>query len=256
MRMDAYESGPAAAGWRLLLLGALLSMAAGCGIFPEGTFGAKYPNNPISVVIDGPTETGVRKMAQFSAAKSNSVLGGALTVTWTLVSQPMGSTATLNSLTGVVTTMFVDKGGYYAVEASVADANGNINARTIILNALGTGGNHPPVAILTITESKITQPAAPAGGTAPPPAPSLFILDASKSYDIDGNQMDFQWAISGNFSGNLPTESNYNSSILYVTAFNGMVNLKVFDGVDFDEIALPLAPTAAAGGAATTARME
>lgn len=233
----------------LTLFAAGLSLG-GCGIFPDGTFGPRTPQNGINVVIEGPSEIGVKKVARFSAARSISDTGQSLTVAWALADKPIGSLTTINSATGIATSFFVDKGGYYVLEATVTDPNGAINTKSVVLEALGTGRNHPPVAIIKVTEAVPVQPQAGAGGAAPTPAPSVFILDGSQSYDIDGGPIRYEWVVSGAFNSDLPM-TDPSSPTVTVTAYNGVASLRVFDGADYDEASSVFpAPTAGAARSA------
>ena len=236
---------PPILGWAIVL--PILALS-GCGLFPEGTFGSRYPYNPVDVVIEGPLETGVKKTLRFSADKSSSAHGGAITVAWALADKPIGSASVLGNAAGLATSFFADKGGYYVLEATVTDSMGNINNKSVIINALGTGYNHPPVAVVTVTEAVAPQPQAPPGGTAPPPNPSVFILDGSMSYDIDGNMLDFDWVIVGAFNSDLPI-TDPTRPVVFVTAYNAVVKLTVFDGIDYDETLVVLPVPAAAGAA-------
>ncbi len=106
-----------------------------------------------------------------------------LTYAWTMPEKPVGSAAVLSSETNSIVTFVADNGGYYTVTLQVKNKSGNKSpVKTLRVDAVGTGDNHPPVA-----NAGPDQTAVDVGAVA--------ILDASASYDADEDQLTFFWSL-------------------------------------------------------------
>jgi hypothetical protein len=134
--------------------------------------------------------------------------------------------------------VLADKGGYYTVTLSVSETvstttsgvtattTGTSQLASARINVLGAGNNHPPVAVAKTT-SKAT---------------SVASLDATESYDADGQRLTYSWSIMSASSSDVEI-TNATSSVAYLYNWLGstqtyLVKLHVSDGVDYDEAVL------------------
>ena len=110
---------------------------------------------------------------------STDVDGNPLTYSWTMLTKPNGSTASLTSTTAVDPTFFADMNGTYVVQ--------------LIVNAGIVNINSSP-ATVTITTNNIA-PTANAGPDQTVAVAALVILNGSKSSAVDSRPLSYQWAI-------------------------------------------------------------
>lgn len=220
--------------------------------------------NPVAV-IDAPDTAGARSYITIDGSQSYSHRNIALTYSWTLTEKPRCSSAgfgitytstdtdttdtsttscvendTLTATTSGVT-LYADKGGYYTVTLSVTEtvetlADGTSTAQTATsqltsmrINVVGNGSNHPPVAVAKSSFS----------------ATNVAALDATESYDADGQPLSYMWSImSESSTSGVDAEITYTtSSIAYLYNWLGssqtyLVKLHVSDGQDYDEAVL------------------
>ncbi|MCG3200065.1 MAG: hypothetical protein GHCLOJNM_04594 [bacterium] len=103
--------------------------------------------------------------------------GDAITYTWSFVSRPTGSTATLSSATSVSPSFLADRVGNYVVQLIVNDGALASAPDTVLI----TSNNVPPVANAgpdqTVTEGSVVQ------------------LDGSASSDANGDPLGYFWAL-------------------------------------------------------------
>jgi hypothetical protein len=150
--------------------------------------------------------------------------------------------ATLSATTAGVT-LYADKGGYYTVTLVVTETatvssggtsgGGTTSPQTTTskltsarINVVGSGGNHPPVAVARVATT----------------AKDMVALSALESYDIDGQPLSYSWKIMSQVS--IPDEAelrNGNSSTAYLinwlqSPYIYLMMLHVSDGVDYDEV--------------------
>lgn len=235
-----------------------LFVLAACGLDQQLTQALdpeKASINPVAV-ISAPDTAGVRSYITIDGSQSYSNRNIALTYSWTLTEKPRCSSAgfgvtytstdtttscvendTLTAATSGVT-LYADKGGYYTVTLSVTEiidtlVDGTSTAQTATsqltsmrINVVGNGSNHPPVAV---AKSSLT-------------ATNVATLDATESYDIDGQPLFYTWSIMSESSADVEI-TNYTSSIAYLYSWLGssqtyLVKLHVSDGQDYDEAVL------------------
>jgi len=161
----------------------------------------------------------------------------------TLTLPPDTNPPTFGTTSGV--TLFADKGGYYTVTLIVTETanvttggtgttGGATTPQTTTsklassrINVVGSGNNHPPVAVAKASSN----------GT------NAAALSAAESYDIDGNPMSYSWEImSGGGAGEV-RDPNSMTAYLYswrTTPQTFLVRLHVSDGADYDEVVLQL----------------
>ena len=147
---------------------------------------------------------------------SHDANGDPLTYSWTFLSMPAGSTATLAGATTVSPTFTVDRDGAYVVQLIVNDGTVNSAPKSVII----TSDNVAPVAN-----------AGPAQGGKLPGA--FVTLDGSASSDANGDPLTYSWSLTST-----PLDSNaVLSSLTSVSptftadlAGNYVVQLIVHDG--------------------------
>jgi len=178
--------------------------------------------NPVAV-IKANTSVQVNTSVVLDGSSSNDPLDESLTYLWSLVEKPSGSVAALVSLTDALTSFFADKGGYYTVTLTVTNKSGKVSeSSSARIDAGGTGGNHPPVAIIKKTESGV-----------------MALLDGSGSYDIDGDPISYRWTVPT--VGAPPLQQGVTSPVFTLRTsettagtYNFIVRLDVSDGIDTD----------------------
>ena len=106
---------------------------------------------------------------------SSDVDGNALTHSWTLVTKPAGSNATLSGATTVSPTFVIDKPGMYVAQLVVND--GVVDST--------------PSAVAITTQN--TPPVANAGAAQVVTAGALVQLNGAGSTDVDGNPLTYSW---------------------------------------------------------------
>lgn len=206
------------------LLTILTGLSPGCGLdkkISETLDNEGASANPVAV-LDGETSVKVKTNVTISGAKSYDPRDEALTYMWSLAERPFGSSAELAADTAASTTFFADKGGYYTVTLVVTNASGVASeVASMRVSVVGTGSNHPPVAIINATQ-----------------ATDLAVLDGSSSYDIDGNAITYSWTLLNAPGGSNSAISSAQSPVAYLSSdssANLAVRLVVSDGVDSDE---------------------
>lgn len=177
-------------------------------------------------------------------SSSHDPQGETVTFAWSL-EIPSGSASALSSATTSTTSFTPDKGGYYVASLVVTNASAKQSVvATMQIDAVGTGANHPPVAVTTLAVTVSS------GNPA--------VLDGSKSYDADQNPLAYTWTLIGAPSTSAVTGLNDGSS--KTAYFNpdvpGVYNIKlvVFDGLDSDQALVTVTVSATTQNSAPTAR--
>jgi hypothetical protein len=116
--------------------------------------------------------------------------GDALTFTWSFVSRPAGSGATLADATAVQPSFSVDLPGTYVAQLIVKDAALHIASNTVTIS----------------TEN--SAPVADAGAAQTPHAGETVTLDGSGSQDADGDPLTFVWSFVSVPTGSAATLSD------------------------------------------------
>ncbi len=139
----------------------------------------------------GPDQTGaVFNTVRLDGRASSDPDGDALTFTWSLVSVPPGSTASLSNPASAGPTFIVDKFGDFVVQLVVSDGVLSSVPDTVSISTLNSA------------------PTANAG-----PDQSVFVgntvtLNGSGSSDVDGNPLRFSWSFTARPPGSLAALSN------------------------------------------------
>ena len=137
-------------------------------------------SNVAPVANAGPDQAGKLPGAPITlnGSLSSDANGDSLTYSWTFVSKPAGSTATLAGSTTVSPTFTVDRAGDYVVQLFVNDGTVNSLPDTVTI----TSNNVAPVAN-----------AGPDQGGKPPG--SLITLNGSASSDANGDPLTYSWSL-------------------------------------------------------------
>ncbi len=134
-------------------------------------------NSP-PVASAGPDQTKkVTEMVTLDGSKSSDVDGDLLRFSWSFVSVPEGSTATLSDATKVMPTFVVDKPGTYVIQLIVNDGAVDSAPDTVIIST----ENSPPVA--------------EAGPNQSVHVGDVVTLDGSGSSDLDGDPLTYSWSV-------------------------------------------------------------
>ena len=143
-----------------------------------GTGTGPCPSNTPPVANAGPDQTAqVTDEVQLDGSRSTDVDGDLLTFSWTLVSQPNGSTATLSDPTVVFPTFTLDEPGLYQIELMVNDGTADSDPDSVTVST----GNVAPVAHAGPDQTiAVTQPA---------------FLDGTGSTDANGDGLTYQWTL-------------------------------------------------------------
>lgn len=180
-----------------------LFVVSGCGAAQDlgKALDNKAETNAPVAVVDSEIKATVKSNVIIDGSRSYDPNDLSLTHEWTLADIPQGSLATLGTTASPVTSFFADKGGYYTVVLKVTNsASTSSVVVTSRINVVGTGNNHPPVAIVTVTASE-----------------DVAVLDGSGSYDIDGSALAYNWAII-----NAPSGSSLTSTTSPITPLRGI----------------------------------
>jgi PKD repeat protein len=182
---------------------------------------------PKALIAGGDQTVEVKSTVKLDGSPSFDPQQELLTYAWTLDEIPNGSAATLATAATAVVSFVADKGGFYTASLQVTNVSTKSSeVATVTIDVVGTGGNHPPVAI------------AGADVTVVIATTEVAALDGSASHDADeGDEITYTWFLLG-----APTGAEYaflethtNSPQLYpYTVGIYTVELQVSDGIDVD----------------------
>ncbi|VAX22552.1 hypothetical protein MNBD_NITROSPINAE03-296 [hydrothermal vent metagenome] len=188
---------------------------------------------PKALIANGSRTVSVNASVTLDGTPSFDPQQEKITHAWTLVA-PNGSSAAIGSATATVTSFITDKGGFYTVTLQVTNESGEASEiKTIVIDAVGAGSNHPPVAM------------AGADASVTIATTGVALLDGSASYDADGDTLSYQWLLLGAPSAatGSPGSSTYqlfesksDTAQLYpYIAGIYTLQLTVSDGIDQDQ---------------------
>jgi hypothetical protein len=149
---------------------------------------------------------------------SRAATGKTLTYAWKLISKPAGSAATLSSATAIKPTFVADMAGSYAFSLIVNDGTSDSSA----VNAVVTNAEPGSTKFLEINNGGITTRNYLVG--------QVVYLDASNSFDPDGQQLNYLWEITkkpGSSNAQLGAPSSAQTSFIADTLGTYEVNLQV-----------------------------
>src|SRR6478609_1318553 len=189
----------------------------------DGTFNSAPSQVSVSdvnsppVANAGPGQTVVsHTLVTLDGSRSTDVDGDSLTYTWSILSAPAGSTATLSDVHAIKPTFTVDLLGDYVIQLIVNDGTVNSNPATVTI----TTENSPPLAN--------------AGPAQTVPLGSVATLDGTGSSDVDGQTLTYAWSILSaptNSTAILSFPSSATPSFIADKAGNYVIQLIVNDGI-------------------------
>ena len=162
----------------------------------EGGFGLGADGGNTPPVADaGPDQTvQVTDIVQLDGGDSTDVDGDLLTYSWTVLTQPAGSTATLDNPTSVMPTLVADAPGRYEIELIVNDGTVVSKPDTVTITTI----NSPPVADAGPDQTVfVTQ---------------TVLLNGTNSSDVDGDGLTFLWSFVAMPSGSTAIVTDPTSS--------------------------------------------
>ncbi len=155
------------------------------------TFEPDVPANHAPTANAGTDQTVfVGDSVTLDGSASSDVDGNALSFSWSLVSVPAGSAATLSGASSVNPTFVADKSGNYAVQLIVNDGSVNSAPGTVTISTQ----NSVPVANAGPDQSVVLG--------------STVQLNGVASSDVDGNLLNFTWSFASRPVGSAATLSS------------------------------------------------
>jgi beta propeller repeat protein len=121
--------------------------------------------------------------------------------------------------TSEVTSHSYNNPGVYIVTLTVIAIDGSIDTDTRIVNVIDVTSNKPPIAIM--------------GGPYSGSEGSPILFDASASYDIDGDSLQYRWDFDNDGVWDTTWSANPIVSHAWSDDYSGTVKLEVFDGKDY-----------------------
>jgi len=177
--------------------------------------GLETENRP-PVAHAGPDQTvAVGSLVTLNGSQSTDPDGDPLTFSWSFLSIPPDSNASLLNPTSVTPTFIADQSGDYVVELVVHD---------------GLASSNPDIVTISTINSR---PVANAGPDQTIPVGSVVILDGSDSTDADGDILTFDWSFVSTPEGSdavLLNPFSINPSFLVTVPGDYVVRLIVNDG--------------------------
>ena len=175
-------------------------------------------NNVAPISNAGPNQAAITgTTVTLDGSGSSDADGNPLTYLWSFVSIPAGSGATLTGPTTVKPTFLADKTGQYVVQLIVND--GVVSSTAAKVTITTTPGNTAPVANAGLDQ------AVQVG--------AMVTLDGSKSSDVDGNLLTYQWtfmAVPTGSAAQLLNPTNVMPTFVANVAGQYVVKLLVNDG--------------------------
>jgi RHS repeat-associated protein len=172
---------------------------------------------PAPVANAGPAQTvSIGAVVQLDGTGSTDLAGNSLTYSWSFVSIPSGSAASISTPTSSKPTFVADVYGSYTVQLIVND------------------GYHNSAASQVIITTKDSAPVANAGPNQTVPTRTPVQLNGSESTDVDGNTLTYAWSFVSVPTGSATTLSNPTSvAPTFTTDKKGTytVQLVVNDGI-------------------------
>jgi hypothetical protein len=140
--------------------------------------------NSAPVANAGPNQTvAVGSMVTLDGTGSSDIDGDSLTYNWSFISTPTGSSAVIFNFRSAKASFVVDVPGTYKVQLVVND--GKFNSPPAVVTI--TTGNTPPVAVAQCVGCSGANGTVAVGATVQ--------LDGSKSTDVDGDTLTYQWSL-------------------------------------------------------------
>jgi hypothetical protein len=173
--------------------------------------------NSRPVASAGPDQTTlVNQTVTLDGGSSSDADGNPLTFTWSVLSRPAGSTATLQTPTSMTPTFVPDLFGDYVMQLVVNDGVTDSLPDTVQVST----ANSPPVANAGANQTAF------AGDT--------IVLDGTGSTDVDGNALTYSWSLTSRPPGSTATlqdPTSANPSFVIDAFGDYVIQLIVDDGL-------------------------
>ncbi|MEQ1698414.1 MAG: FG-GAP-like repeat-containing protein [Hyphomicrobiaceae bacterium] len=167
------------------------------------------------------------KAVVLDGASSVSPAGTKLTYAWRIVRAPVGSAATLDNPAKDRPRFTLDKPGDYTVELIARNASGASAPVQFVVSTV----NQPPAAQATIVRHPVT---------------GVYTLDATSSFDADGDALTYTWTIVGKPAGSAAVIADAQNPLAQLAtdvAGAYAVRLSVTDSRGVTTVGAPLAIT-------------
>jgi hypothetical protein len=201
---------------------ALALMLTGCGgggsdcILGSALCDTKSPANVAPVARTAPPQSVVLgQTASFDGSASSDANGDTLTYSWTWVSKPPGSLASLDSATSDKPKFTLDLPGLYAASLVVRD--GKTSSESVLAVVSSYEVNEAPVAAAGANQSVVTG--------------SLVSLDGSTSNDANRDRLTYKWSLISKPAGStavlikpLEVKASFNADVAGVYVASLVVN--------------------------------
>ncbi len=147
-------------------------------------------NSP-PVADAGPDQTAqLNDIVTLDGSGSTDVDGDFLIYDWTLSERPAGSASSISDNTAVMPTLPIDQPGRYVAELTVDDGSAVSPPDEVVIDTINSA------------------PVADAGTDQTVPLGSIVQLDASASFDIDGDDITYSWSLDEQPAGSAATLDN------------------------------------------------
>lgn len=169
-------------------------------------------------MIRGPERVSVGDLVTLDATGSKDPKGETISLRWEFINRPLGSTAALSSLTGLLTTFTPDKEGPYIVRLYASDGF-HTKASEFQVMASGPLTNSRPTAKISMPDSSVVGQVVTADGTG--------------SSDRESATLTYAWKLSYQPAGSSVTLSSLTASMVTFTPSmpgNYVLTLVVTDG--------------------------
>ena len=174
-------------------------------------------SNSAPVANAGPDQTGLTgSLVTLNGSASSDIDGNPLTFTWSILTAPAGSTASLSNPTSVAPSFTLDKFGSYVIRLVVNDGQLNSVPDTVTISTV----NSAPHANAGPDQTALV------GGNVQ--------LNGSLSTDVDGQALTFAWSIVSAPAGSTSTITNPTAvapSITITRPGSYVIQLIVNDGI-------------------------
>jgi hypothetical protein len=168
---------------------------------------------PVPVVSVAPIRVPVGTEVLLDGGDSRDADGDTLSYSWTLVSKPAGSVATIKNDSSTKASFVPDVGGSYGIKLRATDSKGAFAEQSMIIDV----GNYAPRAVLDKDRAVVV-------------LGSSVSVTGSLSFDEDGDPLTFSWTLQSKPSGSSRTLASNASGVSFTPDVPGTYILKLVVG--------------------------
>ena len=187
--------------------------------------GQKPNTKPTAVIQANSKNVKVGDSVTLNGSQSSDADNDTLTYSWSILSKPAGSSASLSSSDSQSVSFVPDAVGTYAIQLVVNDSKENSDPVTVEIEVQEKEiQNTKPTAVITANNDNVTI------GT-------MVTIDGSESYDADNDSLSYSWSLLSKPEGSNITITNTNSSQISFTpdvVGTYTIQLTVSDSKDSD----------------------